>query len=50
MSDTSDKALLDICERIIAVYAAKGDIRPLQLKLKALLEEKEAKEHGKPQG
>lgn len=39
-----DKDILEICERIIAVYAVKGDMRPLQLKLRDLLEKKEAKD------
>lgn len=50
--DAYEKELLRICELIIAVYAVKGDIRPLQVKLKKLLDEREAKEKqdGKPSG
>lgn len=50
--DAYDKELLRICENIIAVYAVRGDIRPLQVKLKRLLDEKEAKEKqdAKPSG
>ncbi len=43
MSDYN-KEIVEICERIIAVYAVKGDPRPLQLKLRALLDKKEAEE------
>lgn len=39
-----DKQVLDLCERIIAVSATKGDPRPLQVALKRLLDEKERKE------
>lgn len=50
--DAHDKELLRICENIIAVYAVKGDIRPLQVKLRKLLDEKEAREKrdAKPSG
>ncbi len=39
-----DKEIIEICERIVAVAAVKGDPRQLQLRLRALLDKKEAEE------